>query len=86
MERNIDNTLVLDKGSKRTFSPPFNSEQVQVNQEERRLPDGEEGSDYNSVASEEVVAANMMDDLEKQWPKVSPPSSPKQNEFLTGLM
>jgi hypothetical protein len=28
----------------------------------------------------------MMDDLEMQWPKVSPPSSPKQNEFLTGLM
>ena len=32
------------------------------------------------------VAADMMEDLEKQWPKVSPPSSPKQNEFLTGLM
>ena len=28
----------------------------------------------------------MMEDLEKQWPKVSPPSSPKQSEFLTGLM
>jgi hypothetical protein len=39
--------------------------------------DGEEGSDHDSVASEEV-AANMMNDLEKQWPKVSPPSSPKQ--------
>ncbi len=40
MERSIDNTLVLDKGSKntRTISLPFNSEQVQVNQEERRLP------------------------------------------------
>ena len=40
MERNTDNTLVLDKGSKRTrtISLPFNSEQVQVNQEERRLP------------------------------------------------
>ena len=45
MERNIDNTLVLDKGSKRTrtISLPFNSEQVQVNQEERRLP-GEGGA------------------------------------------
>jgi hypothetical protein len=32
------------------------------------------------------VAADMMEDLEKQWPKVSPPSSPKQSEFLTGLM
>jgi hypothetical protein len=47
--------------------------------------DGEEGSDHDLVASEEV-AANMMDDLEMRWPKVSPPSSPKQNEFLTGLM
>ena len=47
--------------------------------------DGEEGSDHDLVASEEV-AANMMDDLEMQWPKVSPPSSPKQSEFLTGLM
>jgi hypothetical protein len=47
--------------------------------------DGEEGSDHDSVASEEV-AANMMNDLEKQWPKVSPHSSPKQNEFLTELM
>ena len=47
--------------------------------------DGEESSVHDSVASEEV-AANMMDDLEMQWPKVSPPSSPKQNEFLTGLM
>ncbi len=24
----------------------------------------------------------MMEDLEKQWPKVSPPSSPKQSEFI----
>jgi hypothetical protein len=47
--------------------------------------DGEEGSVHDSVASEEV-AANRMDDMEMQWPKVSPPSSPKQNEFLTGLM
>ena len=47
--------------------------------------DGEEGSDHDSVASEEV-AANMMNELEKQWPKVSPHSSPKQNEFLTGIM
>jgi len=45
--------------------------------------DGEEGSVHDSVASEEV-AANRMDDMEMQWPKVSPPSSPSRMSSSPG--